>query len=486
MTSLAKITPDSQDDAAMKPIRVVICGEVNSGKSTVVNAILKGRVLPDLFGGKTRPFIHIRSGDADALTARYAGGKETALDAMTSDALQEAEACEFVSGADQLAGFEFIEMPFLNERTLSDDEIAFVEAADIIVWTTIASQAWRLSEKSILDRCERRPEAAVLVVSRADKLRSKADREKLLSRMERETGDYFREIVMMHGKDSIVEAAGTDAAKWETTGAPELLGHLERLSVEVREKQAAALSAVEELAESQFDAAEDADEEPAPVSTANVVPLARPTQVAEPVVEPEPVAEAEPDTHAEAGLGALADAVAMAKGKVVAPVTVEADTPTEPEAEVEETPEPVVEAEPIEAQAVEEPAFTEIPDEPKVPSSARAKIAELLPVMHGCSAVGFAPLGNESETEFLKGDAATWSEIGPACRNMYAADAKLDPQTAGEPILSHVTLRSHQFLTQSYPRKGVVLFMIAPTARMNHALARTAFQRLSRTLEQAR
>ena len=118
--------------------------------------------------------------------------------------------------------------------------------------------------------------------------------------------------------------------------------------------------------------------------------------------------------------------------------------------------------------------------------AARSKLAALMPALHGCDAVGIAPLGDSGEVDFLKGDAADWPEIGTACQSMYRAEAKLDPDAADEPLQSHLSLHRHQVITQSYPRRGMALFMIAPTARMNHGIARTAFSRLTKALEQVR
>ena len=427
MKNLAQITPDPSSETAAKPLRVVVCGEVNSGKSTVINAILKGRVLPDFFGEKTRPFIHIRHGVEPSVTARFAGGREEQLDAMSSDALKEADACVLVTDATHLEGIEIIEMPFLNERDIRDDQIAFVESADLLVWTTIASQAWRLSEKTILDRCEKRPRAAVLVVSRTDKLRSDEDREKLRSRMERETGDYFRSIVMMRGKDVVIDASSGDDEAWIDTAAPELLQHLQELGGEVRAAQAEALAAVAALAE----ANEEADAAP---EQAKVVPLHN-------TAEPVPTG--------------LSKAIALAHAEPSGP----AET----------------------AQDRAETAPTR-----SLTDAARSKLADLMPALHGCDAVGIVHLGDDGEVDFLKGAGADWPEIGQACRSMYRAEAKLDPEAADEPLQSHLSLTRHQIITQSYPRRGLALFMIAPTARMNHGIARTAFTRLTKALEQAR
>jgi len=432
-------------EEAAKPIRVAICGEVNSGKSTLVNALLKGRVLPDLFGKKTRPYIHIRPGETARPMARLRDGTETELEALNAEDLADAEACELTQAVDYLDGLEIIEAPFLNERDITDEQIAFVESADILVWVTIASQAWRLSEKTILDRCEKRPKAAVLVISRADKLRSDTDREKLMGRMERETGDYFKTIVMMHGKDTLIEAAAQDDDVWETVGAPKLLDHLHRLADEVRQQQHAALAAVQALSE-------DAIEDEAPeeeITAAEDIPEKEASESAEIVV----IDPSKPPSRLQ---------VAMAKAK------------DEPE------PQPVGET----AVQAEVAAVAETP---KISDAARQQLSALLPALHGCLAVGLAPLSDsEAETEFLKGEGEDWPEMGAVCRSMHQADMQLDPGTGGAGLQSHLTLSSHQLITQSFPKRGVALFMLTPTARMNHGIARTAFARLSRAVEQSR
>ena len=270
-----------------------------------------------------------------------------------------------------------------------------------------------MSEKSILDRCEKRPKAAVLVISRTDKLRSDGDREKLRSRVERETSDYFRSIVMMRGKDVVIDASAGDEDAWIDTAAPELLQKLRELGAEVRTAQADALAAMTALA----DANAEAEVEP---EGAKIVPLHEPA-------EPVPT-----------GL-----AMAMAKARAH-------QTP----AASAESAEPVTDA----------PSFS---------GDARSRLAALMPALHGCDAVGIAPLGDDGAVEFLKGQSADWPEIGTACRSMYRAEVKLDPEAADEPLQSHMSLNRHQLITQSYPRRGLTLFMIAPTARMNHGIART-------------
>lgn len=454
MTVVAQFDPHAEGDGAPSTIRVVVCGEVNSGKSTLINALLRGRVLPDLFGTKARPFIHVRPGDRAQTQACYADGSETSCDELTSEVLREAASCNITRDAAHLAGLEIIEMPYLNERDITDEQIAFVESADVLVWMTIASQAWRLSEKTILDRCEKRPKAAVLVVSRADKLRSDDDRAKLLGRLERETEDYFRSIVLLRGKDTTIDAAGSDDEAWNLTAAPELAAHLGRLAAEVRTSKVAAVAALEDLVNSADDEEDMSGE--IGMGSADIVPI---NAAASDWVE---------DTSAGATI-------------VVDDVAEEPET-REPETAVAPARPPMAHPAQIEASSDE----VALPEGAVLSTSAQAAMTALLPALHGCDAVGVVALDDAAQLQFLKGSDADWPAIGSACHSLVSAGLKLDTTVQNEPFAAHIALRGHHFILQTSPRKKAILFMLAPVARMNHGIARTAFTRLARSLEQSR
>ncbi|MEM9317982.1 MAG: dynamin family protein [Pseudomonadota bacterium] len=423
MTRAVKIPAEASPETDQTPVRVVLCGEVNSGKSTVLNALMRGPVLPDLFGTKERPFIHVRTGDTAAQVVHGRDGSESTHDGLSDAVLQAAESCEIIGTSEHLAGLEIVEMPFLNERDITDEQIAYVESADIIIWTTIASQAWRLSEKTILDRCENRSSLAIMVVSRGDKLRSDEDREKLMGRLERETGDYFRDIVMMHGKDTLIAAAAEDDEAWETTAAPVLLTYLREMAEEVRDAKASALAAMVSLTSEAMDDGE---------MTAEIVQL-----------KPDPETETlEAQPQEDSAFAVIAEIP-------------EDDAPIEEKAE----------------------------NSPLLPAKARTALEELLPALHGCTAVGLVALDGNDEVEFLRGSEEDWAELGAACISMHLAAKEIEPAATQEPLLSHMALKSHQFIMQSFPRKKALMFMLASSARMNHGIARTAFSRLVRAYE---
>ena len=229
-----------EDDSGT--VRVVICGEVNSGKSTVLNGLLRQKILPDFFGEAQRPYIFVSKGESSRCGILRDGGDEETVETFEGCDFSDSSMCVVVSEHDHLAGFEIVEVPYLNEKHIDDDVVELVASADILIWTTIASQAWRLSEKTILDKLENRPKHAVLAVSRADKLRSDADRERMRERLARETPDYFEDIVFFHGASKNLEKAVTDDDAWQTTAAPKLAEILGNLAETVRENREASPS----------------------------------------------------------------------------------------------------------------------------------------------------------------------------------------------------------------------------------------------------
>ena len=264
-------TGSALDESTGDVVRVVICGEVNSGKSTVLNGLLRQKVLPDFFGEAVRPYILVTQGETSRRGIVRGSGEEETVETFEGCDFSDSSMCMVVSEYDHLAGFEIVEVPFLNEKHVPDDMVQLISSADILVWTTIASQAWRLSEKTILDKLENRPKRSVLVVSRADKLRNDADRARMRARLARETPDYFQDIVFFHGASKSLEMAAHDEDAWQSTATPRLIEVLEGMAKSVFEEREASAPV----------------EEPARVAPTNVVSL--PVAPRVPAPKPAPV-----------------------------------------------------------------------------------------------------------------------------------------------------------------------------------------------------
>ncbi len=218
-----------------KPIknttRIVICGEVNAGKSTVLNALMRRRLLPDNIGASIRPAISVRWQRKAGITAWFPDGACRITEPGDMDALRGAERIIIGSNTRHLRHYELIELPMTTAEELNDDHFDTVQSASGLLWVTIASQAWRLTERNILDELAPvRPEHGLLAISRADKLRRESDRAKLKQRVVTETRNYFDTAHFVQGRPDLLEKSGHSRKAWEQTGAPEILAQMERIA----------------------------------------------------------------------------------------------------------------------------------------------------------------------------------------------------------------------------------------------------------------
>lgn len=226
-------------------LRVAVCGEVNSGKSTVLNALLRARLLPDNIGSSSRPVVFASYRAERGIDVQYRDGTHlSTTSAYRHDILRNAELVWVASDHEHLAGIEIVEVPLTKADELTEEQIALIRASDVMIWVTIASQAWRLTEKNIVERLgDARPAHGILAVTRADKLRNDRDRQRLRERVIRETQHFFASCVFLNGERKKIEKAATSDDAWADTGGAAITEQLheigERLMAEAAARPAA-------------------------------------------------------------------------------------------------------------------------------------------------------------------------------------------------------------------------------------------------------
>ncbi|RHZ95602.1 hypothetical protein D1122_14285 [Cereibacter sphaeroides] len=206
-------------------LRVVVAGEVRAGKSSVINALLRQPVLPMLSRPGACPAFLVRHAPDEAGTVLLHHGtgatdRAPALDAATD--FGGAGLCEVLVDAPHLAGIELVELPSPSNGEVGPEALALMAGADLLVWVSIASQAWRLSERSVVARLPPMRERSVIVLSRGDKLRSAADWDRIEDRVQREAGPFFGAVAFVQAARDAIRASGTDLHAWETTGGHSL------------------------------------------------------------------------------------------------------------------------------------------------------------------------------------------------------------------------------------------------------------------------
>ncbi len=204
--------------------RIVVAGEFESGKSSVVNAMLREPILPCNPGLASRPTIRITHSATKSIDAEDRMGSSYTPRALTELLDHESLAiCNLRTPLGMMAGVEIIEIPFHHDGGISNNDLEVIAEADLVIWVTIASQAWRLSEQALIEGLPYDiRDKSILAISRADKLKTSEDLDKIETRLQKDASRFFSEIVFMQASRDKLERAVSDTRAWEETGGAAL------------------------------------------------------------------------------------------------------------------------------------------------------------------------------------------------------------------------------------------------------------------------
>jgi Dynamin family len=197
-----------------KPVRVVVIGEFNSGKTTLVNTLVGAAVLPASFTAHTPYPTVVRYAAKPSLRAEIAQRRRVpvAWDEVYGGPLPHIRRLHVGVPLDRLRTLCAVDTPGLG---LGDDimdarSLRSCRTADVVIWCTPAMQAWKASEQQVwlaLPKAVRR--RGILAVTFVDQLRSAGDAARLLARLRTEAAPLFRRMVTAsaNGIDSDLHAA---------------------------------------------------------------------------------------------------------------------------------------------------------------------------------------------------------------------------------------------------------------------------------------
>ena len=207
-----------------EPKRVVVAGEFSSGKSSVINLILREPLMLPSVGLKKRPLTRIRYADATLVTAVMTDDR--LLEMPDPDAgLRDPHSREVLiaTPVSTLPGLEIVELPAPPDGPLDPAWAEMAASADLFIWCTIASQAWRLSEKACVQQLPDDLAArSVLAVTRSDLVRSESDRRKVSARLGSEVEPFFSENVFVSAGGAAMARLHDDAF-WNKSGGATLV-----------------------------------------------------------------------------------------------------------------------------------------------------------------------------------------------------------------------------------------------------------------------
>lgn len=235
-------SPDTAPDRALarldrrlnRPLRIALLGEFNTGKSSLATLIL-GAAIPA--AGRipaTSALMLFRFSQQPKLSFVAKGGDRRELDlASARPELRGMQDGHFEVGVplDWLRRVEILDVPGTGKPTAGPrNDIVHAEivrSVDLALWCTLATQAWKESEKRTwLQLPPRWRSRSLLVATHADSLRSALDRERVLARLRHEAKRCFRDMLMVSAiqpLDDTAEASDAPPARSAVVSARPLL-----------------------------------------------------------------------------------------------------------------------------------------------------------------------------------------------------------------------------------------------------------------------
>jgi hypothetical protein len=172
--------------------RIAVAGEANSGKTTLVNLLLQSQLLvADIVANTPCPTL-VRFGETAHLRLNAADGSSSMRPLAELRRLgREQLACvEVILPNPILRGLEILDLPGFASRAEAEAHAHWLAGADLAIWCTAATQAWKASEHAMWLSLRSAPARSFLVLTHRDLL-SQAQLAEVGARMTRETRRFF-------------------------------------------------------------------------------------------------------------------------------------------------------------------------------------------------------------------------------------------------------------------------------------------------------
>lgn len=183
-----------------RPERIVVLGEFNSGKTSLVNSLIGAPLLPATFTTHTAYPTVVGFAAKPSLRAEVADRKRVPFAWNHIDGAPTQGILRLHVGVplDRLKTLRAIDTPGLGlgDGNREARALRACRGADIVIWCTPAMQAWKASELRVwlsLSKTLRR--RGVLAVTFMDQIPSTSDASRLLARLHADAGPHFRKIV---------------------------------------------------------------------------------------------------------------------------------------------------------------------------------------------------------------------------------------------------------------------------------------------------
>lgn len=216
----AETQPENEAAPQTRKPRIAFMGEFSAGKSTLSNMLIGASPLPTKITATQLPPVWISYGDDAAFCEDLDGNsRPVSLEELGTIRPEETRVIRIFQKSDILEMCDLIDMPGISDPNMSPEVWQpVVGYADMVVWCTHATQAWRQSEAAVWESMA--PELrthSLLLLTRFDKLLTDKDRSRVLRRVTRETEGLFAACLPISLTEAL--AARDDREQWERSGA---------------------------------------------------------------------------------------------------------------------------------------------------------------------------------------------------------------------------------------------------------------------------
>jgi GTP-binding protein EngB required for normal cell division len=224
MTDMTDDMPKHEDEDENRLPRVALMGEFSAGKSTLTNLLLAADPLPVKITATRLPPVWITLGEGAGMREDKEGQVHPlGPDGLNGVEMEDTRLIQLQMQSDILHICDLVDMPGISDPNMDSSVWSgVINQADLVIWCTHATQAWRQSEAATYDGLPKHLQKnAILLITRFDKLHSERDRKRVLARVKAETKGRFRAIFPVSLLDAL--ASGEDRAKLDRSGAEPFL-----------------------------------------------------------------------------------------------------------------------------------------------------------------------------------------------------------------------------------------------------------------------
>lgn len=176
-----------------RPLRFAVLGESNSGKTTIANFIAGGITLPVLPVANTRLPTLLRYAPIPRVEALRENGQKFTLTPDDEVPFRDILRLEVWLPSEHLRRIEVLDFPG-SANPLFDADVAMIprQGVDAVIWATVATQAWRETERRAWSKLPQRlRRRGILAVTQCDLIRDETDFSKLKARLQLVQEEHF-------------------------------------------------------------------------------------------------------------------------------------------------------------------------------------------------------------------------------------------------------------------------------------------------------